>query len=84
MELICVDCIVFLSLGVASLFLVVHIVVLLLHCALEVFVVFFCCMCNSVVASLCFEDFYCLFLVVCVIMLLFCHVLNIFTIVACL
>ncbi len=30
MELICVDCIVFLSLGVASVFLVVHIVVLLL------------------------------------------------------
>jgi len=44
----------------------------------------FGCVCNNVVASLCFEDFYCLFLVVRAIMLLFCHVLHISTIVACL
>jgi hypothetical protein len=45
---------------------------------------FFGCVRNSVVASLCFKDFYYLFLDVHAIMLLFCHVSNIFTIAACL
>jgi hypothetical protein len=46
------------------------------HCLL------FGCVRNNVVASLCFENFYCLFLVVRAAMLLFCHVLDISTIVA--